>query len=601
MERFRSHRGQFGWPQLVVCTTAMSAVACLAFAGSTPLPQPGMGEPLQGLTQDQLNAFLTGRTAFQFVFTQPTGLGPVFNQSSCAACHNNPVGGSGSITVTRFGVASKGSFDPLADWGGSLLQAEAISDACEEVLPTLPDLVTTQRATNSALGLGLVESILDADIEYHENNPPDSFVSGRVHWVTALEDVGTKDEGTLYAGRMGWKAQVATVLTFSGDASKNELGFTNRLDSVESDPNGIFPPNLGDPDFCDTVADPEDNVSLGNGVDKEFIDVITDFQRFLAPPPQTPRSGMTGEAHFAAAGCTNCHVASFTTPDDPALEDALRNKVIKPYGDFLLHDMGLLGDGIEQGDASTQEIRTPSLWGIRKRDPMLHNASVAGGTFVDRINSAVAAHNVFGSEAANSAAAFLGLPTDATGNPVADPLTAFERDQVIDFLDSLGQREFDTNGDNFVNLQDFPAFHACYGGGPYTADDPCAIHDLDQDGDVDLDDYDGLLLVYIGPPSDCNNNQQLDITDIILGESVDANNNGIPDECEVEPCLADIAPAGDPDGTVGAADLGELLANWGDCPMKGPCPADIAPAGNPDGTVGAPDLGELLANWGKCK
>ena len=33
----------------------------------------------------------------------------------------------------------------------------------------------------------------------------------------------------------------------------------------------------------------------------------------------------------------------------PSLEDAIRNKLIKPYSDFLLHDMGSLGDGIEQG------------------------------------------------------------------------------------------------------------------------------------------------------------------------------------------------------------------------------------------------------------
>ena len=69
-------------------------------------------------------------------------------------------------------------------------------------------------------------------------------------------------------------------------------------------------------------------------------------------------------------------------------------------------------------------------------------------------------------------------------------------------------------------------------------------------------------------------------------------------------CPADIAPAAggncaaDGDGTIGAGDLGELLANWGANPTNG-C-ADIAPVGAPDGTVGAGDLGELLANWGQC-
>jgi subtilisin family serine protease len=62
-------------------------------------------------------------------------------------------------------------------------------------------------------------------------------------------------------------------------------------------------------------------------------------------------------------------------------------------------------------------------------------------------------------------------------------------------------------------------------------------------------------------------------------------------------CSADIAPVGDPDGVVGAADLGQLLANWGPCPN---CPADIFPSPGGDDVVGPGDLGELLANWGQC-
>ena len=39
------------------------------------------------------------------------------------------------------------------------------------------------------------------------------------------------------------------------------------------------------------------------------------------------------------------------TPDDPALEDALRDREFRPYADFLLHSMGLLTDGVRQGGA----------------------------------------------------------------------------------------------------------------------------------------------------------------------------------------------------------------------------------------------------------
>jgi hypothetical protein len=63
-------------------------------------------------------------------------------------------------------------------------------------------------------------------------------------------------------------------------------------------------------------------------------------------------------------------------------------------------------------------------------------------------------------------------------------------------------------------------------------------------------------------------------------------------------CPADVAPPGG-DGAVAAADLAELLANWGPCQNIAICPADLAPAVG-DGEVNAADLAELLANWGPC-
>ncbi len=54
-------------------------------------------------------------------------------------------------------------------------------------------------------------------------------------------------------------------------------------------------------------------------------------------------------------------------------------------------------------------------------------------------------------------------------------------------------------------------------------------------------------------------------------------------------CPADF----DNDGTVGAADLAELLGSWGPC--EG-CPADL----DGDGAVGPFDLALLLGNWGLC-
>ena len=81
-----------------------------------------------------------------------------------------------------------------------------------------------------------------------------------------------------------------------------------------------------------------------------------------------------------------------------------------------------------------------------------------------------------------------------------------------------------------------------------------------------------------------------------LDRSVDGDENGstIVDMGAYEfqtqvPCLADLSN----DGSVGPADLGQLLASWGSC--KG-CAADF----NGDNNVGPADLAQLLASWGTC-
>ncbi|MEI9895571.1 MAG: hypothetical protein WDN28_17195 [Chthoniobacter sp.] len=43
-----------------------------------------------------------------------SGLGPVFNNTSCANCHANPtIGGASALSVIRFGRNDHGVFDPL--------------------------------------------------------------------------------------------------------------------------------------------------------------------------------------------------------------------------------------------------------------------------------------------------------------------------------------------------------------------------------------------------------------------------------------------------------------------------------------------------------
>jgi CxxC motif-containing protein (DUF1111 family) len=78
-----------------------------------------------------------------------------------------------------------------------------------------------------------------------------------------------------------------------------------------------------------------------------------------------------GEALFFAVGCFSCHTPALRTGANSVT--ALRNVTFFPFSDFLLHDMGDLGDGIEQGQATGREMRTAPLWGVRTRAKLLHD------------------------------------------------------------------------------------------------------------------------------------------------------------------------------------------------------------------------------------
>ena len=539
-------------------------LASTALAGGVEL-QPKAGDPLVGLSKQEVALFWAGRLDYATPFAVESGLGPVMNKSNCQSCHSNPVGGWGSIAVTRFGIDNKGEFSPLEELGGSLLQSLSISDSCREIIP-LEATVTAARMTNSSMAYGMIEAIPDASIAFNAD-PTDANgdgVSGRVHWVLPLE---SSPATPLRAGRFGWKAQIATVLSFSADATRNEMGITNALIPTESAPNG----NAALLAACDAVADPED-VPDASGM--TFIERVTRFQRYLAQPPQTPSSGMSGEVVFNAIGCNKCHVAQWTTANLLSLEPALRNKTIRPYSDFLLHDMGLLADGVQDGDANEQEFRTPTLWNLRTRDPMLHNGLASGGEFADRVTTAINAHGPFG-EGAGAAAAFA-------------ELSVTQRNQLIAFLDSLGREEYDLDGNRLIDAVDLSAMAACRLTGASSPDSNCAIGDINRDGVVNTIDMNGFLLAAVRDgvdiTGDCDSDGIVDFVEIFNG-APDADLNGIPDNC-APACPADL----NGDQVVNAADLATLMNNWG-TPA-----ADL----NGDATTSAADLSILLSSWGNC-
>jgi CxxC motif-containing protein (DUF1111 family) len=62
--------------------------------------------------------------------------------------------------------------------------------------------------------------------------------------------------------------------------------------------------------------------------------------------------------------------------DRPSGNPLFHHRPVPLFSDLLLHDVGT-GDGIAQGVATPEEIRTPALWGLRFRRPFLHDGSAA--------------------------------------------------------------------------------------------------------------------------------------------------------------------------------------------------------------------------------
>ncbi len=352
-------------------TCAFAAFACVCFVAAQTIPQPQIptaipattpGQPIPGLTAQQLQQFLAGKEDFEEMEEVADGLGPAFNGSGCSTCHNLPaVGGVGNVKELRAGTLNNNQF--LAPPGGSLVHLFSIPDhRCQPAVPANAN-VMAHRLPTPLFGAGLVEAIPDAAIAALETSPRRDGISGRAAW---LIDPAT---GMRRVGRFGWKAQHATLLSFSADAYVNEMGITNAIFRSEVAA-GLTPQQLA---VCDTVPDPEDRPDPITGL--RAIDLFTNFMRFLAPVARAPLdAGVSrqGEALFTSTGCAACHVPALATGTTAA--PGLANRLVPAFSDFLLHDIGT-GDGIAQAAAAPDEIRTAPLWGLRFRRLLLHDGS----------------------------------------------------------------------------------------------------------------------------------------------------------------------------------------------------------------------------------
>ena len=372
----------------LLALTACIFVAWLWIDVSGQNGRPLPGDPLPGINGSELEEFRLGLEDFTEVESVEDGLGPAFNGSSCAVCHSVPaIGGAGVVAEVRAARRDEqGEFVELVPTSGSLFQIFSIpTHTCQPTIPPEANVIS-RRVPIPLFGAGLVEAIPDqALVALDDTDDRDrDGVSGRAAIVV---DIAT---GHRRVGRFGWKAQHATLLAFAADAYRNEMGITNDLFPDEL----AFGISTEQMKLCDPIPDPEDRADPRTR--RRGIDNFEAFMKFLAPAGRglVDESVRAGEALFNTVGCAACHVPSLQT--GPSANPLFNRKAVPLFSDLLLHDVGT-GDGIRQNAASPLEFRTPALWGLRLRRPLLHDGTAA--TIEDAIdrhaNEAAAARRRF--------------------------------------------------------------------------------------------------------------------------------------------------------------------------------------------------------------
>jgi CxxC motif-containing protein (DUF1111 family) len=348
--------------------------------------------PAANLSAEEIEAHRQADVVFESIFvTAPSavngGLGPIFNQNSCASCHakngrsafptSEDLGGL-LFRLSSEGVGAHGEPLAVANFGDQL-QTKAIYGKQPEGNVQIsfsymdgkfpdgqsytlrkPNYTISQtytlmpahtqispRIAPPVFGLGLLEAIPEAEIlkNVDEVDANQDGVSGRANYVWSHE----QQKNML--GRFGWKANQPTLYQQTASAYLGDMGITSPLFKEESFKNQVQHDGLAD--------DPE--------IDDKTLKLATYYTQSLAVPAsrrQKESEIQKGRSLFKQVGCETCHRASFVTSPQ-AQFPFLSDQTIYPYTDLLLHDMGEeLADNRPDFLASGREWRTPPLWGI---------------------------------------------------------------------------------------------------------------------------------------------------------------------------------------------------------------------------------------------
>jgi mono/diheme cytochrome c family protein len=465
-------RHQISW-----AVTVLSLAGGSAGAAEIPLP-PGApsSETVAG-----------GRELFTMNFARPAteryagglgrngnGVGPLFNETSCAACHSQGgAGGAGDLAhnvqlagivteplprgtvpqilaqarkvhpafdddspivfVQRFSTGDRETVEAYDKWRDELL---ASFDGPEN--PILPRrrqqngvvIELVERNTPALWGMGEIEKLRASGGDAIRRRLADEITS-RKPWITGRPPVTADGEDGWY----GWRGQVASLDRIVRGACASEMGI-----QVAGAPEAVSPVALKRRPGRGAMRE-------SNAVDltEEQVVSLTSFVSDLPRPVRRVSSSMTDRAHagerlFNEIGCADCHV-----PDLGSVKGM--------YSDQLLHDMGeatrdvqavapmvrenvpvrvpvsrpvggygasaslttIVNTSVVIPTRRSMEWKTPPLWGVRDSYPYFHDGRAA------TLRDAIEMH---GGESERSAAEFRGLNGD-------------QQQAVMTFLESL--------------------------------------------------------------------------------------------------------------------------------------------------------------------
>jgi CxxC motif-containing protein (DUF1111 family) len=380
MRRFTAVLVLLGLQAPLLAQTPPATEAPAGFDTPTLVENPGSMSSSNGIVEPPGDSFALDQRVYETLHDVNTGLGPVFNGRACAECHQNPVSGAASqFTELRVGHAVNGVFVnptvPIDDGaatitGRSILNDRAVVPEAQEKVPTTENLHEL-RAALITLGDGFVEAVADSTLQDIARLQP-LISGGRIHGE-AVEVPIFEAPGQTRVGRFGWKDQHGSLLSFIADAYLNEMGVTSRLRPTDTTTIGKV------------TSDPEDHPDALGLAD---IDHFSQFVRGTKVPPrdanlQSTPGAVAGEKLFVTTGCATCHVpALITAPAGTVVNGgqftvpaALGNKIIHPFGDYLMHDIGTAGGIVQTATAQDTafKFRTAPLWGLRMRPRYMHD------------------------------------------------------------------------------------------------------------------------------------------------------------------------------------------------------------------------------------